>query len=54
MSKIKQMMIEGLSLRTGQAGDGEIMRAGKNGSSRDTIKTGIISVPYLSMPIIDI
>jgi len=48
MSKIKQMMIEGLDPRPEQAGDGGIMRSGKSDSPRNTIKVGIAGVPYLS------
>jgi len=49
MSKIKQMMIEGLGLRPEQAGDGEMMRTVKSDSPRSTIKVGIAGVPYLSI-----
>jgi len=53
MSKIKQMMIEGLGLLTRQTGDGEIMRLGKIDSPQGTIKFGIVGVPYLSMLFIE-
>jgi len=49
MSKIKQMMIEGLDPRPEQAGDGEMMRTVKSDSSQGIIKTGIVGVPYLSI-----